>query len=151
MVKITHFRRGLKENLKDLLVSRDMPLDFSSYMNKYISLDNDLFARQKEKKRIQPLVSAPNPLTIRPTTPILPPGPMELDSTQRKAYCRANNLYTYYGQPGYFIQDCPYPGRKKFSNISYASTTALPTPLPPISTPTSSTALIPYNMGKESR
>jgi hypothetical protein len=44
MVKITYFYRGLKENLKDLLVSRDIPLDFSSYVNKYISLDNDLFA-----------------------------------------------------------------------------------------------------------
>jgi hypothetical protein len=44
MVKITYFCRDLKENLKDLLVSRDMPLDFSSYINKCISLDNDLFA-----------------------------------------------------------------------------------------------------------
>jgi hypothetical protein len=97
MVKITHFYKGLKENLKDLLVSQDIPLDFSSYMNKYISLDNDLFTHQKEKKRIQPLVLALNPPTIHPTTPILPPGPMELDSTQRKAYHRANNLCTYCG------------------------------------------------------
>jgi hypothetical protein len=44
MVKITYFYRGLKENLKDLLVSQDMSLDFSSYANKYIFLDNDLFA-----------------------------------------------------------------------------------------------------------
>ena len=51
-VKITYFCRGLKENLKDLLVGRDMPLNFSFYANKCISLDNDLFARQKEKKRI---------------------------------------------------------------------------------------------------
>jgi hypothetical protein len=151
MVKITYFCKGLKENLKDLLVSRDIPLDFSSYANKCISLDNDLFTRQKEKKRIQPPVSASNLPTIHPTTPVLPPSPMELDSTQRKAYHRANNLYTYYSQPGYFVRDCPYPGRKKFSNISYTSTTALPTPLPLISTPTSLMALIPYNIGKESR
>jgi hypothetical protein len=132
-----------------------MPLDFSSYTNKYISLDNDLFAYQKERKRIQPPVSAPNPPTIHPTTPILPPSPIELNSTQKKAYHRANNLYTYYSQPSHFIQDYPYPGRKKFSNISYASTTALPASLPPNSTPTTTptslTALIPYKIGKESR
>jgi hypothetical protein len=160
-VKITYFCRGLKENLKDLLVGRDMPLDFSSYANKCISLDNDLFTRQKEKKRIQPLVLAPNPPTIRPTTPVLPPGPMELDSTQRKAYRRANNLCTYCGQPGYFVRDCPHPGRKKFSSISYAfaasiasaSSTSLAPVLTPFSTPSAtpiSSALIPYSMGKES-
>jgi hypothetical protein len=129
-----------------------MPLDFSSYTNKYISLDNDLFARQKEKKRIQPPVSAPNPPTIYPTTPILPPGPMELDSTQRKAYRRANNLYTYYSQPGHFVRDCPHPGRKKFAPTSTA-TTILSTPAPPISTSLAtpiSSALVPYSMGKES-
>jgi hypothetical protein len=129
-----------------------MPLDFSSYTNKYISLNNDLFARQKKKKRIQPPVSAPNPSTIYPTTPILPPGPIKLDSTQRKAYRRANNLCTYCGQPSHFVRDCPYPRRKKFAPTS-AATTILSTPAPPISTslatPISST-LVPYSIEKES-
>ena len=45
-----HFRRGLNEELKDILASKTTPERFSEYANLCITLDNNLFARKKEKR-----------------------------------------------------------------------------------------------------
>jgi len=68
-----------------------MPIEFERFAEACIALDNQLYARTLEKKTSS---------TRTPTS--IPQGePMELDSTARKAYRKANNLYTYYGNPNH--------------------------------------------------
>ena len=45
-----HFRRGLNEELKDILAGKTILERFLEYSNLCITLDNNLFARKKEKR-----------------------------------------------------------------------------------------------------
>lgn len=49
-VKIHFFRKGLKENLKDALVGKSLPSTFLEFASACIVLDNELYARIREKK-----------------------------------------------------------------------------------------------------
>ncbi|RKF77247.1 hypothetical protein GcM1_221060 [Golovinomyces cichoracearum] len=113
-VQIHHFRRCLKDTLKDALVG------------------NEIFARLREKRRhtqtkFEPTVVSQPTLWISsqkfpllksapPTQIIAPPiaqyDPMELDNSKarkaaRKAYRWANNLCGYCGKPNHRVATCP--------------------------------------------
>ncbi|CAD6501418.1 BgTH12-01670 [Blumeria graminis f. sp. triticale] len=47
---IYHFHKGLRENIKDALVGKNKPTSFTEYAALCISLDNQLYARQREKR-----------------------------------------------------------------------------------------------------
>ncbi|KAI0991507.1 hypothetical protein K3495_g16680, partial [Podosphaera aphanis] len=105
-VQIYHFRKGLKETLKDALVGRKMSSTFTEFATECIQLDNEMFARSREKKKLaqpsqhpsRPISSLPS--NSRPIAPIQPQttalgegDPMELDNSEagraaRKAYRR---------------------------------------------------------------
>lgn len=50
-VQIHHFRMGLKDSVKDSLVGKKLPTEFPEYATYCISLDNEIFARLREKRR----------------------------------------------------------------------------------------------------
>jgi hypothetical protein len=52
--KIYMFRRGLREELKDLLVGKDHSQEFVVFVKQCITLDNEWQARQQEKKARRP-------------------------------------------------------------------------------------------------
>ncbi|KAI0998468.1 hypothetical protein K3495_g9726 [Podosphaera aphanis] len=124
-VQIYHFRKGSKETLKDALVGRKMSSTFTEFATECIQLDNEMFARSREKKKLaqpsqhpsRPISSLPiksRPIaTIQSQTTALGEGdPMELDNSEagraaRKAYRRVNNLCGYCGQPGHRVAVCP--------------------------------------------
>jgi hypothetical protein len=117
--KIYMFRRGLREEVKDLLVGKNHSQRFVDYVKECIRLDNEWNARQEEKKAKRnafPILSlqpshayqrAPSPDPLAGTTP------MELDGTRRqitpteKARRRAQGLCLYCGLSGHFAASCP--------------------------------------------
>ena len=110
-----------------------MPIEFERFAETCIALDNQLYARTIEKKtptaRIPtsiPLSSAPT--APRPSSPVptsTPQGePIELDSTARKAYRKANNLYAYCGDPNHWIKECP---KAKAKGLKLNTTSSTPT------------------------
>ncbi|KAI1001337.1 hypothetical protein K3495_g6862 [Podosphaera aphanis] len=133
-VLIYHFRKGLKENLKDALVGKTLPKGFSEFASLCIALDNDIYARIREKKS-KPQTNMPShnqtfsyPLPqlrasashITLSTNIPNPGPssipsydpMELDNSEagkaaRKAYRWAHYLCGYCGKPDHKVVTCP--------------------------------------------
>lgn len=124
-VQIHHFRKGLKELLKDALVGKKMPTTFPEFATQCIALDNEIFARLREKKSISSPPHIGHPLPLIPTSAknLMPSvqntqkndfagDPMELDNSEagkaaRKAYRWANNLCGYCGKPGHKIASCP--------------------------------------------
>lgn len=128
-VKIHYFRRGLKEETKDILVGRDLPNLTTKFVSLCIKLDNQIEARSREKqisKKRAPITSfilLPPPFLKQNQFPVsvqnfktvtsystpshATEDPMDLDSASRKAYRKANNLCTYCGAPGYWVKSCP--------------------------------------------
>lgn len=49
-VKIYFFKKGLKETIRDALVGRTLPRKFDDFANICIALDNEIYARMREKK-----------------------------------------------------------------------------------------------------
>lgn len=140
-MQIHHFRKGLKEVLKDALVEKKMPITFPEFAAQCISLDNEIFVRIREKKiKISPPATSqpsqpPNALTNRsfPSMQInhnnnLTSDPMELDNSEagkaaRKAYRWANNLCGYCGKPGHKVASCPtLAARSSNSGIRVSNT-----------------------------
>ncbi|KAF5202054.1 Retrotransposon-derived protein peg10 [Thalictrum thalictroides] len=119
-VKIHHFRKGLKNQIKDLLVGRDMPTKMSEFAALCIKLDNQIEARAQERRDNKPFRPPgnsylappfqnlpPPPSQSAPKPSQLPVGePMELDSAARQAFRKANNLCTYCGKTGHWVKDC---------------------------------------------
>lgn len=126
-VKIHYFRRGLKEEIKDLLVGRNLPNLITEFASLCIRLDNQIEARAREKKiprseaqrlssTVPPqfLKSSQPPISVEqykaPVSYSVPShitgDPMELDSASRQAYRRANNLCTYCGASGHWVKNC---------------------------------------------
>lgn len=129
-VKIHYFRQGLKDNIKDRLVGRDLPDTIEEFAALCIKLDNQIQARLHERKnpRFRTLgfknqapatVNSPRGQSTSKPTQLAPSEnassphntqygePMELDAAARKAYRIANNLCTYCGANGHWIRDCP--------------------------------------------
>jgi hypothetical protein len=87
------FRKGLSEQLKDELATRDMPIDFNEYIQRVILLDNRIRERQMERtirNRSRQTINITNfaPLqrasdTNRPETTNDDVRPMELDASRR--------------------------------------------------------------------
>src|SRR5690606_21731974 len=124
------FKNGLREELKDLLLARDLPEDFNAFAQLCIKLDNAWHARQMEKKQSSSSRSAapaPRAATSSPavttttattTTTAAPrtstgtaPGPMELDASRHitpetRQYRKENGLCMYCGGQGHFASVC---------------------------------------------
>lgn len=117
-VKIHHFRKGLKNSVKDMLVGRDLPADMKEFAELCIKLDNQIAARANERKnegKNKPTLVGPSsiPKVRFPTihnekpSPNLPSDdPMELDAAAKQAYRKANNLCTYCGGEGHWVRTC---------------------------------------------
>lgn len=127
-VKIHYFRRGLNDNIKDMLVGRDLPNTICEFAALCIKLDNQIRARIQEKNAsTTPQYSPSNPRLIKqpirpsqsvtaetiPTASDQIEDPMELDAASRRAYRRANNLCTYCGASGHWVKTCPKATLKK--------------------------------------
>lgn len=121
-VKIHYFRRGLKEDIKDLLVGRDLPETITEFAALCIKLDNQITARARERNppkapgypinNVTPITQTSNlprfiPMSSTPATTQPTGDPMELDAASRKAYRKANNLCTYCGASGHWVKNCP--------------------------------------------
>lgn len=129
-VKIHHFRTGLKDSVKDALIGKRLPTEFTEYATNCISLDNEIFARLRERRKIPstknlplsfnqpgsniPYPQAPNiPQANNQTVSSpYPADPMVLDNSEagkaaRKAYRWANNLCGYCGKANHKIATCP--------------------------------------------
>lgn len=127
-VLIHHFRRGLKESIKDALVGKTVPKTFKEFAELCISLDNEIYARAQEKKGppkdFLRARSSPRP-TFTALAPQITPAKltatngelMELDNSeaarkQRREYRRANNLCSYCGGAGHYASSCPVLQRR---------------------------------------
>src|SRR5690606_7148771 len=144
-----HYRDGLREELKDLLVGRAQDItSLEEFMRLCIVLDNDCRRRREESKSVS---SAPamqgdkkkssttavnySPAPEKASSTNLLPGPMELGSTKRgpltdaeKKFRRDNNLCSYCGQGGHYASSCPNKGKKKGSKVAAATITESDSP-----------------------
>lgn len=114
------FREGLSDELKDELVTRDLPTDLSSYIIKIVELDNRIRDRGKSKRhpafrfnqaapRFIPPVHAPNNNSDV--------QPMDLDATRARRFVplsaaekvrrRTLGLCLYCGNEGHIASVCP--------------------------------------------
>jgi hypothetical protein len=139
--QISTFRDGLREEIKDLLISREIRDTMTEFVALIIKLDNAWHARQEEKKlsasrsasktvvpvqqqqSSRPASSAqsgPAPGTAQQSTASgTAPGPMELDAAGRRKLTKkernrrkANNLCMCCGESGHWIKDCPMATNK---------------------------------------
>lgn len=117
-VKKYWFRQGLREEVKDILVGRDMPETFTEYVTLCIKLDNSWNARQQEKVNINKsrrsvlTPQIPKSYSPRPLASSLGPAPMELDgnrkrlSPQERQRRIQEGLCLYCGGVGHFARNC---------------------------------------------
>jgi hypothetical protein len=172
--KISWFRNGLSDAVKDLLVGRDIPSEFTKLVTLCIALDNAWRARQAEKHARQPAIVGnfqgpryPTPVAqVTPTTASgSPPGPMDLSAAKRgpltkeqKAYRRANNLCLYCAEPGHYASGCPsklrngkHTKQRVNATISGAAPEVRPTTIVGENRVTEANASILYSSALESK
>ena len=123
------FRRGLRDEIKDMLIHRDPPANFEAFVKLCISLDNAWHIRQAEKAGRQNQSSGPQKIVMPQKDPGLPssvvmqqqstasgthPGPMDLSalvdghiSEKERSRRRRNNLCMYCAGSGHFASTCP--------------------------------------------
>lgn len=130
--KIAAFREGLKESIRDLLITvRPKPIQFDEFVKICIEIDNAVHANELDKRQVKPgntpkntNNSAPRQTSFaqpRPQPPMsesssLPMGePMQIDATKTKCgplmqaereQRHAKGLCMYYGGQ-HKIADCP--------------------------------------------
>jgi hypothetical protein len=97
--QMSHFRRGLRIEVKNLMMSRDVPKTFDELTNLAITLDNNFVSQQMETTGRRPFIpntpwtkttNTPRPLGTSTGTA---PGPMELGSTERKKLTQEQRNY----------------------------------------------------------
>jgi len=125
---MAQFRIGLNDDVKDLLLTMEDPLDLQQLITHAVKCDNRLFERRMERNgkanmsrtpatlRFSQTVTTPTPPPSRPTPQqYLPPGdPMQLDTVRikhltpaEKQRRRQENLCLYCGKPNHIASNCP--------------------------------------------
>jgi hypothetical protein len=140
--QIATFRRGLRDEVKDLLVGRDTPdtFDDSEYVSLCIRLDNSCTEREQDRQDSRGQTtrfsiksdSNPGPSTAVGTHS----GPMDISAGRRgplsrkeRSHRKANNLCMYCGKNGRFASTCPESSRNNMGKQRVsAAITASPTP-----------------------
>ncbi|KAH7292053.1 hypothetical protein KP509_29G049500 [Ceratopteris richardii] len=120
---ISQFRWGLRDDVKDLLLTMPEVKTLNEYINQAIQCDNHLFERKQEKQvEGRPRQWKPFQPTPRDDTM---PEPMQIDVTrfqpltpQEKQRRRDNKLCLYCGNPGHIAVNCP----NKRTNSKVAAT-----------------------------
>jgi hypothetical protein len=112
---IDQFRRGLRDDVKDLLLTMPIPSSLQEAISFAVRCDNRISERKLEKQIGQNYYHQPSSLSRITDDPI----PMELDlvkqdsqqygkrlSNKEKARRRALNLCLYCGGPGHIAENC---------------------------------------------
>jgi hypothetical protein len=144
--QIATFRRGLRPEIKDLLVGRDLPDTFDDYVSLCIRLDNSWREREQDRQNSGGRVAR---ITTRSandshsggnsTAVGTHSGPMDISAGRRgplskkeRSHRKANNLCMYCGKNGHFASTCPESNRNnKGKQRVNAAITASPTPASP--------------------
>ena len=113
---ISQFQYGLRENIKDLLLTMSDPSTLTEAIHQAVKCDNRLFERQQQRNTTPFYYSSP-----RPARPIVLPSqensqrddPMRIDATRfrklspdEKARRLQENLCLYCGDPGHVVKNC---------------------------------------------
>jgi hypothetical protein len=136
---ISMFKAGLKDSVKDALVTQRPPMDsLANFAKHCIELDNAHYSRQLEKKAIPGNTKAKPPVkhsslnqtpqSSHPPAATTPPTqsmgePMQLDSAQKaknKAERLAKGLCLYCGKAGHYANKCP--NKKSRPQVNQART-----------------------------
>ena len=130
---VDHFRRGLRSNVKNLLLNFPEPTSLSQAISQEILCDNRLFEFCQEERlnwgprhapTVQPQVSIPPTVSSSPTLADVP-VPMEIGQTRfqpltdaQRQYRRANGLCLYCGASDHFIRLCPRSNRPQINRAT---------------------------------
>ena len=118
-------RRGISDELKDALMYRDIPDSLPDFISLCQKLDNQIRARNAEKKgnpipKSNPRIENPKPSNVHPTdngSKYLGPAAMNLDASKKKlspeekARRLAEGLCVYCGGENHFASECPVKKR----------------------------------------
>jgi hypothetical protein len=142
--QIATFRRGLRPEIKDLLVGRDLPDNFDEYVSLCIRLDNSWREREQDRQnsggRVARITTRSDSHSGSNSTAVgTHSGPMDISAGRRgplskkeRSHRKANNLCMYCGKNGHFASTCPESNRNnKGKQRVNAAITASPTPASP--------------------
>jgi len=157
---MAQFRIGLNDDVKDLLLTIEDPVDLQQLITNAVRCDNRLFERRMERNgRVnmsrtpatlrfsQPVTTSPAPpASLRPTShQYLPPGdPMQLDIVKvkhltpaEKQRRRQENLCLYCGKPNHIAGNCPEKLRQPRTQPTYKAYSGQSSPQATMSEPAS--------------
>jgi len=153
---MAQFRIGLNDDVKDLLLTMEDPLDLQQLITHAVKCDNRLFERRMERNgranmsrtpaisRFSQPVITPTPTPSRPAPQQnLPPGdPMQLDTVRIKHLTPAEkqrrkqeNLCLYCGKPNHIASNCPEKPRLSRTQPTYKAYSGHAPPQTTISEP----------------
>lgn len=114
------FLHGLSEDIKDELVSHDLPTTCEALINLAIRIDRRLQERRRGRfpgLSLQPSGSPTTQPTPLPASGAPDPEPMQIDHTRLTPQERQRRIESrsclYCGQPGHFITRCPVKGNAR--------------------------------------
>ena len=122
---LDQFRRGLRGEIKNLLLNFHEPTSLNEAISQAVRCDNRLFEFRQEERphRIHPPWTAPPPMSssTSSSTPAKDSSsPMEIDRIRhrpltnvQRQHRRANNLCLYCGSPDHLIHSCPKKGPRR--------------------------------------